>query len=212
MTWVIVGVVVVVVLFFLFSGSKKAPSGSSKFVSSGNSTEDSRRLLDGLVQENRARWAALPDSKVNELLEAMRRDVESFWEHAYGSAIRDGKDTAFATHVGLLRIASFLITGEEKTHEALNEGLLLEVVPFKNLPPEQAKAAAVEYCISKYNPSKADSGILIPALLRFADETFEAANSQSNPDAYIFEMIYRETLDWQKTLAEALSKRNKASA
>lgn len=210
MTWIIVAVVVIAALVFLFSPSKRS-AVTEKFVSSGNSTEDSRRLLEGLVQENRTRWARLPDETVNDLIEAMRRDVESFWEHAYGSATRDGKDAAFATHVGLLRIASFLITGEEKTHEAFNEGLILEVVPFKNLPPEQAKAAAVEYCISKYHPSKADFGILIPALLQFADETFEAAKTKSNPDGYVYEMIYRETLDWQKILAEAISKRIKAN-
>lgn len=213
MTWVIVAVAAVAVLPFLFSRPKpKKTSESAKFISSGNSTEDSRQLLDGLVQENRKRWAALPDSTVTELIDAQRRDIESIWNIAYRAAVKDGKDTAFATHFALLRVASFLIIGEDKGPDQLTEGLVLEVVPFKGLPPEEAKAAAVEYCISKYNPSKADSGIVVRALLQFADETFEAANEQSNPDAYIYEMIYRETLDWQKVLAEALSTRNKEIA
>lgn len=89
---------------------------------------------------------------------------------------------------------------------------MLEVVPFKSLPPEQAKAAAVEYCISKYHPHKADLNVLRPALLRFADETFQTAEGEPNPDAYLYEMIYRETLDWQKFLAKALSDRTRADA
>lgn len=64
-------------------------------------------------------------------------------------------------------------------------------VPFKGLPPEQTKAAAVEYCTSKYSPSKADFNIHSPALLQFADEASANANAMRKADAdgYLFEMI-----------------------
>lgn len=213
MTWIVVAVVVVGVLFFLFSGSKNKNSLRPALpVSSGNPTEDSRVLLDDLVQENRKRWAALPDSTVTELVNAQRRDVNGIWDFAYQSAISDGKDASFATQVALLRVATFLIVGEEKSHAPLTEGLVLETVPFRGMPPEQAKAAAVEYFISKYNMSKANPEILIPALLTFADETFKASESQPNPDGYVYEMIYKETLDWQKYLAQALSDRQAGKA
>ena len=84
-----------------------------------------------------------------------------------------------------------------------------EISETRSLPPEQAKAAAIEYCIAKYNLPRANPDILIPALLTFADETFETAKTQPNPDGYLYEMIYREILDWQKYLAQALSDRLK---
>lgn len=212
MTWIIVTVVVLGMLFFLFSGSKKTSSKPALPASSGNPTEDSRVLLDGLVQENRKRWAALPDSTVTELVDAQRRDVHGIWEFAYQSAIKDGKDASFGTQVALLRIASFLLIGEDKSHEAFNGGLVLETVPFREMPADQAKAAAVEYFISKYNMPKANPEILLPALLAFGDKVFENSKTESNPNGYIYEMIYRETLDWQKYLAQALSDRQTSSA
>jgi len=101
-----------------------------------------------------------------------------------------------------------LITGEQKAPRVFSSGLDLETVPFKALPPEQAKSAQVEYCIAKYLPEKTDWKILNDALLKFADETFEAAKTHSDPDGYIYEMIYCETLDWQKFLLKALGERN----
>lgn len=213
MTWIVLAVVVAGVIFFLFSGSKnKSSSKVALPPSSGNPTEDSRVLLDGLVQENRKRWTAMPDSMIVELIDAQRRDIDPMWDYAYNSAISDGKDAAFAKQVALLKIASFLITGEDKIYPAFSEGLVLETVPFRGLPNEQAKAATVEYCISKYNAPKANPEILLPALLAFADKTFQEAETRPDADAYIYEMIYRETLDWQKYLAQALSDRQAGKA
>ncbi|MGO7050105.1 hypothetical protein ACCT07_32375 [Rhizobium johnstonii] len=213
MTWIIVAVVVVAVLFFLFSGSKnKNPAKPALPASSGNPTEDSRVLLDGLVQENRKRWAALPDSTVAELADAQRRDVHGIWDFAYQSAISDGKDASFATQVALLRVATFLIIGDDKTHEAFNGGLVLETLPFREMPADQAKTAAVEYFISKYNMPKANPEILMPALLTFGDQVLENSKSQADPDRYVYEMICRGTLDWQKYLAQAIADRAKGNA
>lgn len=207
MTWAIVAVAVIVVLIFI--SSKKKPAGRG---SSGSTVDDSRRLLAGLVLQNRNRFSALPEDETNELISALRQDAETHWNHAYNSAISDGKDGKFATHLALFSVACAIMTGEQHPDKSFNGGLDLETVPFKSLPPEQAKSAFIEYCIAKYLPRKSDWDILNPALLKFADEVFENAKSETDADGYIYEMIYRETLDWQKILAEALSATNKAKA
>lgn len=54
--------------------------------------EDSRRLLAGLVLQNRNRFSALPEDERNELFSALLQDAETYWNHAYSSAISDGKE------------------------------------------------------------------------------------------------------------------------
>lgn len=212
MTWVIVAIVAVAALPFLFSKGKTVSGGGATPVSSGSPIEDSRRKLAALVLQNRNRALSLSGNEASEMISALRRDADTYWNHGYDSAIRDGKGEKFATQVGLFGVAAAILTGEQHPDPSLNGGLDLETVPFKELPPKEAKAAFIEYCVVKYIPAKAEMGKLVPELLKFADKVFEEAKTHPNPDEYIYEMIYRETLDWQRVLAEALSKRNKAIA
>lgn len=209
MTWIIVAVVVVVVVFFLMSGKKQ--STAPKFVTGAGklSTEDSRRKLEAEFTRNKVRFQAMPDEEATELMVALRADAGTHWDHAYTTASADAKGAPFATQLALFRTAAVILTGEQQPDKSFFGGLDLETVPFKELPPEQAKAAFFEYCVAKYSPKYADWSVLNTALLKFADKVFEDSKSQSNPDGYVYEMIYRETLDWQKFLAETLSSRAK---
>jgi hypothetical protein len=63
--------------------------------------------------------------------------------------------------------------------------------------------------VAKYAPTAADWDLLNRSLLSFGDKVFEDSKSQAKPDQYVYEMIYRETLDWQKFLAKAISDRIK---
>lgn len=212
MTWIIVAVVVVVVLFFLMSGKKSTTAPASLPASGKLSTEDSRRKLEDEFSRNKRRMQELSDDEAKALMDALRADAEPHWDHAYNAAAADAKGAPFATHLALFRTAAVILTGEQKPDESFFGGLDLETVPFKDLAPEQAKAAFFEYCVAKYSPTHADWSVLSPALLKFAEKVFEDSKQQSNPDGYVYEMIYRETLDWQKFLAEALSNRSKANA
>ncbi|WP_107675045.1 hypothetical protein [Agrobacterium sp. LAD9] len=210
MTWIIIAVVVIVVLFFLMSGKKSAPS-TPALPSGKLSVEDSRRKLEAEFSRNKLRFQAMPDDEARALMDALRADANMHWEHAFNTASADAKGAPFATQLALFRTAAVILTGEQQPDESFFGGLDLETVPFKDLPPEQAKAAFFEYCVAKFAPRYADLSILNPALLKFADKIFQDSKLQSNPDGYVYEMIYRETLDWQKFLAEALSNRAKAN-
>ncbi|MGO7273914.1 hypothetical protein ACCT18_01250 [Rhizobium ruizarguesonis] len=212
MTWIIVAVVVVVILFFLMSGKKSAPSTATLPSSGKPSVEDSRRKLEAEFSRNKLRFQGMPDDEACALMDALRADAKMHWEHAFNTAYADAKGAPFATQLALFRTAAMILTGEQQPDESFFGGLDLETVPFKDLPPEQAKAAFFEYCVAKFAPRHADLSILNPALLQFADKVFEDSKSQSNPDGYVYEMIYRETLDWQKFLAEALSGRATVNA
>lgn len=211
MTWIIIAVVVIVVLFFLMAGKKSAPS-TPALPSGKLSVEDSRRKLEAEFSRNKLRFQAMPDDEARALMDALRADANMHWEHAFNTASADAKGAPFATQLALFRTAAVILTGEQQPDESFFGGLDLETVPFKDLPPEQAKAAFFEYCVAKFAPRYADLSIMTPALLQFAEKVFEDSKSQSNPDGYLYEMIYRETLDWQKFLAEALSNRAKANA
>ena len=131
------------------------------------------------------------------------------WNHAYNAGISDGKDEKFATQLALFRTAAVIMTGDQRPDASLHGGLDLETVPFKELPPPQAKLAFIEYCVAKYTPNLANWSVLNTALLKFGDEVFENSKLEANSDGYIYAMIYRETLDWQKFLAQAISEKNK---
>ncbi|MBY5462083.1 hypothetical protein [Rhizobium leguminosarum] len=203
---------VVAVLFFFMSGKKPASSAAALPPSGQLSTEDSRRKLEAEFARNKMRFHAMPDKEARELMNALRTDAGTHWDHAFNTSSADAKGAQFATRLALFRTAAVVLTGEQQPDESFFGGLELETVPFKELPPEQARAAFFEYCVAKYGPSYADWNVLNPALLKFADKVFEDSKAQSNPDGYVYEMIYRETLDWQKFLAEALSNRSKANA
>lgn len=210
MTWIILAVVFVAILFFLMSGKKSAPS-TPALPSGKLSVEDSRRKLEAEFSRNKLRFQAMPDDEARALMDALRADANVHWEHAFNTASADAKGAPFATQLALFRTAAVILTGEQQPDESFFGGLDLETVPFKDLPPEQAKAAFFEYCVAKFAPRYADLSIMNPALLKFADKVFQDSKLQSNPDGYVYEMIYRETLDWQKFLAEALSNRAKAN-
>lgn len=210
MTWIIVAVVVVVVLFFLMSGKKQPPAPTALTATGKLPVEDSRRKLEAEFGRNKLRFQSMPDGEAKELMTALRADAAMHWDHAYNTASADAKGAQFATQLALFRTAAVILTGEQQPDEAFFGGLDLETVPFKELPPDQAKAAFLEYCVAKYSHGDADWSVLKPALLKFADKVFEDSKSQSNPDGYVYEMIYRETLDWQKYLAQAISDRAKA--
>lgn len=210
MTWIIIAVVVVVALFFLMSGKKSAPP-TPALPSGKLSVEDSRRKLEAEFSRNKLRFQAMPDDEARALMDALRADANVHWEHAFNTASADAKGAPFATQLALFRTAAVILTGEQQPDESFFGGLDLETMPFKDLPPEQAKAAFFEYCVAKFAPRYADLSIMNPALLKFADKVFQDSKLQSNPDEYVYEMIYRETLDWQKFLAEALSNRAKAN-
>lgn len=210
MTWIIVAVAVVVILFFLMG--KKSSTAPAALPSGKLSTEDSRRKLEAEFSRNKMRFQAMPDDEAKALMDALREDATTHWNHAFNTATGDGKDAKFATQLALFRTASVILTGEQQPDQSYYGGLDLETVPFKDLPSDEAKAAFLEYCVAKFNQSYADENVLNPALLKFADKVFDDSKSQSNPDGYVYEMIYRETLDWQKLLANALSDRAKAKA
>ncbi|MGO8024877.1 hypothetical protein [Rhizobium leguminosarum] len=212
MTWIIVAVVVILVLFFLMSGKKQSAAPAALPPAGKLSPEDSRRKLEAEFARNKLRFQAMPDDEAKEIMAALHTDAETHWDHAYNTASADAKGAPFATQLALFRTAAVILTGEQQPDESFFGGLDLETVPFKELPPDQAKAAFFEYCVAKYSPQHADWNVLNPALLKFADKVFGDSKSQSNPDGYVYEMIYRETLDWQKFLAEALSNRAKANA
>lgn len=210
MTWIIIAVAVIAILGFFMSGKKPASSAAALPSGGKLTTEDSRRRLEGEFARNKLRFQTMPDDEAGELMGALRTDAGAHWDHAFNAASADGKGAPFATQLALFRTAAVVLTGEQQPDEAFFGGLDLETVPFKELPPEQARAAFIEYCVAKYAPDSADWNAINPALLKFADKVFEDSKSQSQPDHYIYEMIYRETLDWQRFLAEALSKRAKA--
>lgn len=212
MTWIILAVVVVVILFFLMSGKKSSTAPASLPASGKLSTEDSRRKLEAEFTRNKVRFQAMSDEEAKDLMNALRVDAAAQWDHAFNTASADGKTAEFSTHLALFRTAAAIIAGEQQPDQSYYGGLELETVPFKQLPPDQAKAAFFEYCVAKFAPRYADLSILNSALLKFADKVFEESKSQSHPDGYVYDMIYRETLDWQKFLAEALGNRSKANA
>lgn len=205
MTWIIIAVAVLAVLFFLMSGKKQSAAPAALPSSGKPTTEDSRRRLEVEFSRNKIRLQAMPDDEAKALMGALREDATTHWNHAFNTATGDGKDPKFATQLALLRTAAVILTGEQQPDMLYYGGLDLETVPFKDLPSNQAKAAFVEYCVAKFSRIQADWNVLTPALLQFADKVFEDSKSQSNPDGYVYEMIYRETLDWQKFLANALS-------
>lgn len=207
MMWVIVAIVAVVAIFFMMSG-KKQPSGQKALPGNGKlSVEDNRRKLEAEFARNKIRFQTMPSNEATELMVALRADAETHWDHAYNTASADAKGAQFATQLALFRTAAVILTGEQQPDESFFGGLDLETVPFKDLPSEQAKAAFIEYCVAKYSHNDADWNVLNPALLKFADRVFEDSKSESNPDGYVYEMIYKETLDWQKYLAHVLSDR-----
>lgn len=210
MGWIVVVGVVVIGLIFLMSKSKGSTPPAISSNSGTPTVEVSRQQLAAMVDHNKRRAATLPDDETRELAEALRVDAETYWSHAYNAATSDGKDQKFATQLGLFSVACAILTGEQHPPQSLYGGLDLETVPFKSLHPDEARPAFIEYCVAKVMPSQADWSVLNASLLKYGDEVFAEANSHSNPDSYVYEMIYRETLDWQKFLAEAISVREKS--
>ncbi|XKM38250.1 hypothetical protein A4U53_004160 (plasmid) [Rhizobium ruizarguesonis] len=211
MTWLVVAVMVVGALFFLMSSSRKsAPTYTpARTAVSAPSTEDSRRNLDALFTRNQLRVQGMSDSELRAFISALRQEAEVHWTHAYSTCMGDGKDEKISIQLALFRTAAVILTGEQLPDDSLYGGLDLETVPFKDMPADQAKAAFVEYCVAKYAPGSADWDLLDRSLLGFGDKVFDDSKSQPKPDHYIYEMIYRETLDWQKFLARAISQRVK---
>lgn len=190
---------------------KKQPTAPKALPGTGKlSVEDSRRKLEAEFTRNKMRFQAMPSNEATDLMVALRADAQTHWDHAYNTASADAKGAQFATQLALFRTAAVILTGEQQSDESFFGGLDLETVPFKELPPDQAKAAFLEYCVAKYSHNDADWSVLNPALLEFGDKVFENSKSQANPDGYVYEMIYKETLDWQKYLAQAISDRAKA--
>lgn len=211
MGWIVVVGVVVIGLIFLMSKGKGSTTPAISANSATPSVEESRQQLAAMVDHNKRRAAILPDDEARELAEALRVDADTFWSHAFNAAMADGKDQRFATHLGLFSTACAILTGEQHPPTSLNGGLDLETVPFKSLQADEARSAFIEYCVAKVMPAQADWAVLNTALLKYGDEVFAESKSQADPDGYIFEMIYRETLDWQKFLSEAISVREKSS-
>jgi hypothetical protein len=211
MTWIVVAVVAIGAFFFLKSSSKKSVTTPvpTRSPIAPPSTEDSRRNLETLVAQNQLRVRAMSDAELQEFVGSLRQEAEVQWDHAYSTGIGDGKDATFSTQLALFRTAAVLLTGDQQPDRALYGGLDLETVPFKAMPADLAKAGFVEYCVAKYAPTAADWDLLNRSLLSFGDKVFEDSKSQAKPDQYVYEMIYRETLDWQKFLAKAISDRIK---
>ncbi|MGJ7040916.1 hypothetical protein J2Y63_004184 [Shinella sp. BE166] len=205
MGWVVVVGVVLIGLIFQMSKSKGSTTPAISANPATPSVEESRQRLAAMVDHNKRRAAILPDDEARELAEALRVDAETYWSHAFNTARQAGKDERFCTHLGLFSTACAILTGEQHPPKSLNGGLNLETVPFESLQTDEARSAFIEYCVAKVMPAQADWSALNTALLKFGDEVFAKSKSQPNPDGYIFEMIYRETLDWQKFLAEAIS-------
>ncbi|TCA26248.1 hypothetical protein [Rhizobium leguminosarum] len=210
MTWIIIAVVVVGALFFFMSSSmKSAAANTARLASSASSTEDSRRYLEALFSENRLRVQGMPDSEIREFISALRQEADTHWSHAYSTCMGDGRGEKLAKQLALFRTAAVILTGEQQPDQSLYGGLDLETEPFKAMSADQAKAMFVEYCVAKYAPGSADWISLNQGLLSFGDKVFEDSKSQPTPDHYVYQMIYRETLDWQKFLARAISERLK---
>jgi len=209
MTWLVVAAIIVGIFLFLKSSSKKsAPTPApTRTAIAAPSTEDSRRSIEALFVQNKLRVQGMSDSELREFVAALREEAEAQWDHAYSTGIGDGKDATFSTQLALFRTAAVLLTGDQQPDQALYGGLDLETVPFKAMPADLAKAGFVEYCVAKYAPTAADWDLLNRSLLSFGDKVFEDSKSQAKPDQYLYEMIYRETLDWQKFLARAISVR-----
>jgi len=151
----------------------------------------------------------MSDGELQEFVASLRQEAEVQWDHAYSTGNGDGKDATFCTQLALFRTAAVLLTGDQQPDRALYGGLDLETVPFKAMPADQARAGFIEYCVAKYVPAAADWDLLNRSLLGFGDKVFEDSKLQAKPDQYVYEMIYRETLDWQKFLAKAISERIK---
>jgi len=211
MTWIVVAVIAIGAFFFLKSSSKKPAATAMPTHSpiAAPSTEDSRRNLEALFAQKQLRVQGMSNSEVQEFVAALREEAEAQWNHAYNTSIGDGKDATFSTQLALFRTAAVLLTGDQQPDKSLYGGLDLETVPFKAMPADVAKAGFVEYCVAKYAPAAADWSLLNRTLLRFGDKVIEDSTSQAKPDQYVYEMIYCETLDWQKFLAKAISDRIK---
>lgn len=207
MMWVIVAIIAVIVIFFMMSGKKQSTAPKALPSTGKRSTEDSRRKLEAEFSRNKMRFQAMPYNEATDLMAELRVDAKTHWDHAYNAASADTKGAQFATQLALFRTAAVILTGEQQPDESFYGGLDLETVPFKELPPDQAKAAFIEYCVAKYSHNDADWNVLRPALLQFANNVFEDSKSEANPDGYVFEMIYKETLDcrssWLKRSATA---------
>lgn len=212
MMWVIVAIVAVVIIFLMMLGNKQ-PSALKALPGSGKlSVEDSRRKLETEFARNKLRFQTMSSNEATELMAALRIDAQTHWDHAYNTASAESKGSQFATQLALFRTAAVILTGEQQPHESFYGGLDLETVPFKELAPAQAKSAFLEYCVAKYSYKDADWNVLNPALLEFGDKVFDNSKAELDPDGYIYEMIYKETLDWQKYLAQALSDRQATKA
>lgn len=183
--------IVIVVMFF----SQKKRSQQSKVSDS----------VEVLTEGTRIKVRALSQAERAKLLTELRGDIERHFEHVYAEAAAKGMELRIATELALFRAASIALTGSEIPLPEHEKDLQMETVPFNRLPPEQAKIAFREYVISKFFAAEADYVVLYDALREFGEDVFKRSETEANPDAFIYNMIFRETWDWQRYIAADVS-------
>lgn len=172
--------------------------------------EASRIALDQKVNAIKAKAEKLKNEGERlGMLAALRDAVEQHFDHGYDAATSDGKNREFAIEVGLVGAAAIALAAQEKPDPSLQSGIAIEIFPFKSLPANQAKVAFREYVVSKYFPEHTDWQLLNKALLIFADGIFKESKNNSDPDEFIYRMIYQEAVDWQRYAAKEISAKDK---
>lgn len=191
----IVTTVSIVVVVLLISRKKQAkPANGSAGV--GELTEAAKRKI-----------RTLPATEQAKLLSELRLEIERHFAHTYSEAAAKGIEARVANELALFRTASFALTGREIPLPEHERDLQMETVPFNKLPPEQSKAAFQEYIISKLFSEKADYVVLYDALREFSEDVFRRSETEADPDVFIYNMIFRETRDWQRYIAADISSR-----
>ena len=184
MIWLVIAVAVGIVLFFFFMG-KGAPTVRQ-------STREERRQISELPRETKVKAEAM-----------LREAAGDSYDTGFAYARRAGKDESFAHQLGVLNAVSAIILQRNAVNSHETHEMQGETIPFNPLPPDEGRAAIIEYLVWKFLPERADQSKFAPALAAFKVRIFEDAERE-NDDQLPFTMIYACRYDWQCYIADKL--------
>lgn len=184
MAWLIGIAVVALVIFLLTKGSSSAPPAIA---------QQTRSLQE--------RVKSLSDSEKDAFSAEIRELALEQYDMANTKAKAAGKEDAFSHQVGVLRAVSAVIAQGATVDPEREKELQMETVPFNQLPPKEGRTAVAEYLVYKFFPHNADETLFSPALTALKRRLFDDAETQPDPDSFIFNMIYCAKYDWQRYIA-----------
>lgn len=154
--------------------------------------------LENHITAVRNRFLPLSDGEKGQIAEHLRLMARDVYSQIFSKATEAGKDQRFAHEVALLRVSAIALTGDETPDNDLAQQIQMENAPFNVNVDSNSLQAFPEYLIWRIFEEFFDMAVLVRFFTAYKRDIFKCAESDDDPDGFVYFMLYSGKFGWQK--------------